>query len=169
MSRLTLFFMTFWCLHIAQAQVKTTFFSKGNSLDRIEFIKKYSKAKKIKNFPPFDAKEMIENDKQRIGETIPFRFGKGFDTNISLNDGEWIDIQGGRLWSMEFHSKGAYSINFVFNDFYLAEGAKLYATNESKTMLYGPVTNFNNTKNGHFLTDLIGGDRVTLYLFEPLN
>jgi hypothetical protein len=34
-------------------------------------------------------------------------------------------------------------------------------------MLYGPVTSKQNTKNGYFLTDLIQGDEVTLYLYEP--
>ena len=34
-------------------------------------------------------------------------------------------------------------------------------------MLYGPVTSKQNTKNGFFLTDLIIGDNVTIYIFEP--
>ncbi len=36
-------------------------------------------------------------------------------------------------------------------------------------MLYGPVTSKVNTEKGHFLTDLIKGDKVTIYLFEPSN
>jgi hypothetical protein len=68
---------------------------------------------------------------------------------------------------MEFQSEGAYSINFVFDNFYLPDSAKLYATNIDGTMLYGPVTSKQNTKNGYFLTDLIQGDKVIIYLFEP--
>lgn len=69
---------------------------------------------------------------------------------------------------MSFRSKKAYSLNFVFNNFFLAEGSILYIINEDETMLYGPVTPKNNPKNGNFLTDLIVGESVTIYLFEPL-
>ncbi len=34
-------------------------------------------------------------------------------------------------------------------------------------MLYGPVTSGQNTENGYFMTDVIQGDDVTIYLFEP--
>jgi len=68
---------------------------------------------------------------------------------------------------MEFISQGAYSINFVFDKFYLADNSQLYIVNSDGTMLYGPVTSEHNTKNGYFLTDLIQGDDVTIYLFEP--
>jgi hypothetical protein len=68
---------------------------------------------------------------------------------------------------MEFQSPGAYSINFVFDRFFLPDGAELYISNADGTMLYGPVMSKQNTKNGYFLTDLIQGDIVTIYLFEP--
>jgi hypothetical protein len=51
--------------------------------------------------------------------------------------------------------------------FFLSESAKLYITNTNGTMLYGPATSKQNTKNGYFLTDLIQGDDVTIYLYEP--
>jgi lysyl endopeptidase len=109
----------------------------------------------VKTFPAFDVQKLIDEDKSNKDLDIPFRFGKGFDTDITLNDGEWSNVEGGRLWSMEFQSKGAYSINFVFNQFYLPDGAELYISDALGTMLYGPVTSKQNTKNGFFLTDLV--------------
>lgn len=98
----------------------------------------------------------------------PFRFGKGFDAGISLMDGEWSNVDEGRLWSMEFQSNGAYSINFVFDQFFLSDSAKLYVTNTNGTILYGPVTSKQNTKNGYFLTDLIQGDDVIELVKDPI-
>lgn len=68
---------------------------------------------------------------------------------------------------MEFKAKEAYSINFIFSEFYLPKNAKLYITNSGGTILYGPVTIENNSENEIFLTDLIQGDNATIYLFEP--
>ena len=119
--------------------------------------------------PSFNKEQMLEEDKMNEGKDYPFRFGKGFDINLTLLDGTWSDVDGGYLWSLEFESSGAYSINFIFNNFYLPEGAYLYIGNTEGTMLYGPVTSKENTKEGLFLTDLIIGDKVTIYLFEPQN
>ena len=119
--------------------------------------------------PPLDIQKIASARQQEKDDNVPFRFGEGFDTHITLADGEWTDRESGRLWTMAIESKGAYSINFVFNDFHLPEGAELYISNEEGDMLYGPVTSKVNTENGHFLTDLIKGDKVTIYLFEPSN
>lgn len=156
-----------WGFFCAYGQVETKFFPKGDAFDQIRPIKDHPKANKRITLPSFDAQKLV--DEGKINENIdrPFRFGKGFDTEITLANGEWRNVDEGRLWSMEFQSHGAYSINFVFDQFFLSDSAKLYVTNADGTMLYGPVTSKQNTKNGYFLTDLIQGDDVTIYLFEP--
>jgi len=148
-------------------QVESRLFPNHNALDKISMAKNINRSPKIKKMPSFNKQVLLDEDVANEGLDIPFRFGKGFDTNITLSDGNWTEVENGRLWSMEFESQGAYSINFVFNDFYLPEGAELYITNKDETMLYGPVTSEQNTKNGFFLTDFIEGDNVTIYLFEP--
>ena len=120
--------------------METKYYPKGNAFEQEKHISEHPKANNIKKFPSFDVQKLIEEDKQNKGLDIPFRFGKGFDTKITLADGEWIDVEGGRLWSMGFRSEGAYSINFVFDGFYLPDSARLYAAAADGTMLYGPVT-----------------------------
>ena len=148
-------------------QVETKFFPNKDALSKIEKIKQHPKAQKTMKMPSFNKEALLEEDSKNNGKDVPFRFGKGFDVNVNLSDGMWAEVDSGRLWSMEFESSGAYSINFVFNDFHLSDGAYLYITNEENTTLYGPVTSKENTKDGYFLTDLIKGDKVTVYLFEP--
>ncbi len=154
-------------LQIAYGQVETRYFPEGKAFEQVKYISDHPNAIKTIEFPSFDIQKMIEEDEMTKELDVPFRFGKGFDTEITLADGEWMKVENGRLWSMGFFSKGAYSINFVFDGFCLSDSAILYVTNASGTMLYGPVTSKQNTKNGYFLTDLVQGDDVILYLYEP--
>jgi lysyl endopeptidase len=167
MKRIIFFIPFLLIVQIAKSQVETNIFPKKNAFEQVKHIKDHPNVSKTKKFPSFDSQKMIEEDKLTENLDIPFRFGKGFDVHITLDDGDWVDVEDGQLWSMEFKSEGAFSINFVFDQFYLPEGAELYITNFDGTMLYGPVTYKHNTKDGYFLTDLIQGDDVKIYLFEP--
>ncbi len=168
MKRILLFFLTISCGQLVLGQVETKFFPEGNSLEHIEFASKNQLPVKKNIMPSFDVSKMLEEDMEAKDMAVPFRFGKAFDTNINLSNGVWTNVDNGRMWSMGFQSKDAYSINFVFNDFYLPDGAQLFISNENGTMLYGPVTSIHNTGNGYFLTDLVESDDVIIYLFEPL-
>ena len=76
--------------------------------------------------PKFDIAAMLEEDEAVKGMDVPFRFGKGFDVNYTLNDGNWENTNNGRVWSLLFQSEGAYSINFIFSELFLPEGGELY-------------------------------------------
>ncbi|WP_102408594.1 trypsin-like serine peptidase [Parabacteroides bouchesdurhonensis] len=149
------------------SQVATTFFSNNKALSKVKSLKSGMSTQKVKIFPSVNVIQLLKEDAELEGLDVPFRFGEGFDTNMTLADGEWTDVDSGRLWMMKFKSAGAYSLNFVFRDFYLPEGAELYIANTEGSMLYGPVTSKENINEGTFLTDLVKGDEVTIYLFEP--
>ncbi len=119
--------------------------------------------------PSFDVSRLIKEDEQVKGKDVPYRFGKGFNVNISLNDGIWSKAGSGRAWSFAVASPSAYSLNFILDTLYLPKGAKLYIFNDNGTMIYGPVTAKQNITNGLFLTDLIKGDIAVFHLFEPAN
>jgi len=154
-------------IQVVKGQVETKFFPERDAFDQFKLIKDHPKANMTIKLPSFDAQKLVDEAKLNDRGDLPFQFGKGFDTEITLSDGEWTNVGNGRLWSMEFQSNGAYSINFVFDQFFLSDSAKLYVINVDGTMLYGPVTSKQNTKNGYFLTDLIQGDDVTIHLYEP--
>lgn len=78
--------------------------------------------------PTLNKEELIEEDlKDIIG--LPFRFGKSIEVDLDLSDGKWEEVEAGRVWSLEIHSPGALSLNFIFDRFNLAEGAELYMYN----------------------------------------
>lgn len=150
------------------AQVETRSFPNGNASDEVKVLQKRTKSSSKRQMPAFDVQEMLKEDLivDEMGDA-PYRFGKGFDVNYTLKDGSWSSAGDGRLWSMNIESQDAHSLNFVFNDFYLPEGAELYIVNAKGTVLYGPVTSKDIPESRFFLTDLIEGDNATIYLFEP--
>ncbi|MBA7534629.1 hypothetical protein ES705_26878 [subsurface metagenome] len=119
--------------------------------------------------PGFDINRLLEEDEAVKGMDIPYRFGKGFDVNYSFADGKWTNVDSGRVWLLRITSPGAYSLNFVMDELYIPEGAKLYIFSDDGSMVYGPVTSKQNLKKGLFITDLVKGESVILYLFERLN
>lgn len=87
--------------------------------------------------------------------------------DLDLSDGKWEEVEAGRVWSLEIHSPGALSLNFIFDRFNLAEGAELYMYNMQRDMVIGPITNEQNNKKERFATDIIRGETVILELYEP--
>lgn len=153
------------------AQVETRYFLKGDTIvSDVHKMIRQSKAAKVKVMPAFDLEKLRKEDDEMKGEDAPYRFGKGFDVSYTLSDGKWEYVEGGRLWSLSFESKDALSLNYIFDDFYLPDGASLYVENEDKTVLYGPVTSdMIIQKRSTFLTDVIAGEQSTIYLYEPEN
>ena len=124
------------------------------------------KDKKITRMPKFNLAQVLQEEQDNLSSVAP-RFGKGFKVDLKLKDGQWENVEGGRLWTLGISSENAYSINLIFNEFYLPKGAEFYMYNDENTMLYGPYTFSDNRKNGRLSTDLIKGASITLELFEP--
>lgn len=150
------------------AQVLT---QKTNSKTIEEQIKLSDKSNiDVLTMPGFDVKKLFEEDEINKGLELPYRFGYSFNVDYDMqNSGTWLQVNGGRVWSLKIVSKGAYSINLAFNKFYLPKDSRLYIHNEQKTVIQGPYTSKNNTKDGKLSSDLIEGSAIYLEYFEPDN
>ncbi|MFT5844728.1 MAG: V8-like Glu-specific endopeptidase, partial [Saprospiraceae bacterium] len=119
--------------------------------------------------PSFD--EIImrsEDDINNASKDVPFRFGKNFDVNLELSDGEWTDLPNGdRLWNLGIESIGAFSLNFLFSTFNLPEGGKLFIYNEDKSYKIGAFTSENNTPEKTLPTYPLPGERIIIEYYEP--
>ncbi len=153
------------CHSLSYSQVETHYLNKGEASKLIN--KPIRTISDVKVMPSFDLAQLEKEDAERDSTASMFRFGKPFDVSYTLVDGQWENVEGGRMWSMSFKSEGALSLNFVFNDFHLPEGAELYVMNKEESVLFGPVTKECTTDNGFFLTDIIKGDQASILLFEP--
>lgn len=114
------------------AQVLTRYYPNGDAIENVLnkdtigiggiddiLPEKLKTMRKMYRMEPFEVTKFIEEDKKLEGCDVPYRFGKGFETSYTLNDGIWTKTEKGRIWEITFRSEGAYSINFIFNSFHL--------------------------------------------------
>jgi len=120
---------------------------------------------------PVDVEAMLAQDDIEEQEGLPFRFGAPFDVNYGLqNSGEWQKLSDGSgIWRLRIVSEGAYSINLIYDNFYLPPGAKLYVYSEDREMTLGAFTDRNNKESGLFATAPVKGGDITVEYYEPSN
>lgn len=149
------------------AQVETNYYAK----DALKNIKEFNAHKYLNYFKTFPSikisNHQIEKSRPDTKNDSPLHYCTSLETNYSLSNGYWIDIDSGRLWFITFESYDANSLSFVFNNLHLSSGATLYIVNNEGTTLYGPVKNESVQNDRGFLTDVIDGSVVTIILFEP--
>jgi len=118
---------------------------------------------------PLDVEAMLVEDDIEEQEGLPFRFGAPYDVNYSLqNSGEWEKLSdGSAIWRLRIVSEGAYSINLIYDNFYLPPGGELFVYSEDREMVTGAFTNRNNKASGLFATAPVKGDDITIEYYEP--
>ncbi len=98
-------------------------------------------------------------------------FGYEYNVNININNSGTVDTlpDGSILWRLRVKSEKAYSLNFIFTNFHLSQGSRLFIYNSDRSVVLGAYTEKNNFINNKFSTELIQGDEVTFEYFEPKN
>ncbi|WP_179319899.1 T9SS type A sorting domain-containing protein [Winogradskyella helgolandensis] len=122
--------------------------------------------------PTFDLKALQDEDLiNDQNKSKPWRFGHDIYVDHNFNDvGEWTTLENGdRIWRMAYSSKGAYSLNFMFDVFKIPEGAKLYVYNKEKTDLLRPFTYHNNNPEEVLGTWLVEGSVAYIEYYQPAN
>jgi hypothetical protein len=119
--------------------------------------------------PHVDNDAMIARDQYTWKKKGPLMFGEKTDVDLGLdNSGSWQDLgNGDRIWNLGIRSSGAYSINLIFSEFLLPEGARVFIYNEEKTDFIGSFDHTNNKANGILATNLVRGEAVIIEYYEP--
>lgn len=120
--------------------------------------------------PPFDLKKIQEEDKKNEEKGVgPWRFGYEHQVDIDINThGNWTNLpDGSRFWLINIHSANAKTMNFVFDEFYIPEGGKLYFYNSDRTDLLGAYTHTQNREDKIFGSWLVDGDDIFIEYYEP--
>jgi lysyl endopeptidase len=121
--------------------------------------------------PVFDLEKQLDEDLiNRTNKVGPFRFGYEHITNYGLqNSGTWQTTDDGdKVWKIKFSSPGALSMNVIFNDFFIPNGASVHLYNKETDMVVGAYTAQNNNVNNMLGSDLIKGEAVVIEYFEPI-
>jgi len=95
----------------------------------------------VLTMPAFDKEKLLAEDETDKDLGLPYRFGYAHYVDYDMhNAGTWTETEEGRIWSLKIVSKGAFSINLAYSNFYLPENSQMFVYNETKTVLLGPIT-----------------------------
>ncbi|MHA3788215.1 T9SS type A sorting domain-containing protein [Flavobacterium hauense] len=120
--------------------------------------------------PEFDLAKLNEEDKiNDADKTKAWRYGYEFTVDHNLaNSGEWTTLANGdRIWRIRYTSAGAKTMNFLFSDYYMPAGAKVYLYNNDRTDLLGAYDAAQNNEKRELGTWLISGEDIWIEYFEP--
>ncbi len=120
--------------------------------------------------PAVDAAALIAEDEARYetGVKGPWRFG--FNHAVQVNSdahGAWTTLRNGdRVWRVAFACPGAFSINFRFSEFDIAERGRVFVYNAAGEHL-GAFTRASAMGSGILGVSQLPGDRITIEYHEP--
>lgn len=116
-----------------------------------------------------DVEPLIAEDLANASKDLPLRVGVSLDADITMqNAGTWTDLpMGARLWTLKVRVPGAKALTLGFEDFYLAEGSKLFFYNENRKQVLGAFTSENNLENRTFAIEQVQGEVVCIEYYEP--
>ena len=124
-----------------------------------------------KVLPSFDLNQVKSEDQINDSKPrTPWRFGYSHSVDYGFDDGQWTELENGdRIWRILISSPGALSLNFIFDDFYMPQGASMYLYNNDQSDLIGAYTSDQNQESGMLGTWLVKGEKVWIEYYEPLN
>ena len=116
---------------------------------------------------PANIQQLAENQVVIKGEAL--RFAHPFFVELTPdNSGEWTtNNDGTRIWRLGIRSKGAYSINLIFDYFTLAPGASVYVFDPIQSLVLGAFTHLNNQPSANLAIAPIPGDELIVELHIP--
>lgn len=122
--------------------------------------------------PAFDLQQIQQED--AINDPAwdrPWRFGYSHTTALNLqNSGTWQQLPNGdRLWRIELHSPNALTMNVVFDDYRLPDGATIYLYNPVTRQYFGAYTSTNNNPERVLGSTIVDGEDLVIEYFEPAN
>jgi hypothetical protein len=120
------------------------------------------------SMPSINVQAYIVED-EGAPKDLPYRFGAPFEVALNLgNSGTWTTgANGDRVWRLRIESAGAYSINLLYDQFIMPDGAQLFIYNDNYEYVIGAFTSRNNKLDGTFATQPVPGDAATLEYMEP--
>ncbi|MGB0933234.1 MAG: T9SS type A sorting domain-containing protein [Lishizhenia sp.] len=121
--------------------------------------------------PAVNVQEQLDIDAQNKanGYDKILRFGYEHHVQIDvLENGNTInDGLGGIITQYGVECPEALSVNLIFDEFELADGAELFIYNSDKSQFIGAHTSENNNVAKVLGTDLIKGSKIIIELYEP--
>ena len=126
----------------------------------------------FKTMPSFDLKAQLQQDSIEFnGLKNSNRFAYKFMTDYTpYNSGIHYTLNDGtKIWRLGIRSKDAVSINLLFSEYELPEGARLFIYDPLQNQIKGSFTHQNNSEKGILPIAPIYGDELIIEYQEPAN
>lgn len=113
--------------------------------------------------------EAIEANNSTDNQLKSFRFAHAFQVNINAeNSGRWYSTNATyNVWKLKIQSAQAKSLNLIFSNFQLPEGARLFIYSEKNNQYLGAYTAQNNKVSGKFAVAPLAGDEIIIQYEVP--
>lgn len=124
----------------------------------------------VERMPEVDVAPLMAEDEARLaqGNKGPYRFGYNHSVHLGMdNSGAWDVLPNGdRLWRLALECPGALSVNFVFDEYVVPEGARVFVYNDAGEVL-GAFTAQSNPGHTELGVTQLSGERITVEYHEP--
>lgn len=99
---------------------------------------------------------------------MPWRYGYIHYVDVSIEEGRMTELPNGdRVWQLMVESKGAQTLNFTFDKYFLVPGATVFVYTPNYDRVLGSFTYENNKDHGFLTTTLMQSDKAIIELYEP--
>jgi lysyl endopeptidase len=117
---------------------------------------------------PVKNEELMREEKSVTNHLKSFRFAKSFTVDINpSNSGIWKNSGNQKIWCVGIRSRGAYSLNLIFDKMILPVGASLFIYTPDHSKISGAFTSKNEQTSGYFTIYPIPGDEIVIEYNEP--
>lgn len=120
--------------------------------------------------PPFDLAEQLRIDSLEATDLRSgFRFAYKFMTDYTPeNSGIRFTLPDGtKVWRLGIRSEGALSINIMFSEYHLPEGARVFLYNSDQSEVLGSFNHLNNSERGILPVAPVQGNELIVEYQEP--
>ncbi len=132
--------------------------------------KSTSSNKKVELVVPEESLNRAMKSNESRDELKPFVFALSIPVSFTPeNSGDWYYYDDYNVWQLAIHSEGAKSINLIFDNFHIPDGARLFLFSEDKEDILGAFTSSNNKDSRVFATSPVVGENLIIQYEEPVN
>ena len=117
---------------------------------------------------PVDNAQLLIEEQSDPKNLKSFIFAKSFKVDISPDySGRWEVNSDMKIWRVGLRSKGAWSLNLIFDKMIIPRGASLFIYSKDHLKILGAFTSDNEQSSGYFSTYPIAGDEIVVEYNEP--
>lgn len=133
-------------------------------------LKKASHSIPVIDMDPVDNQQLLADEPLDTQHLKSYIFARNFNVNISPESSGLWEMNGDmKVWRLGLRSKGAWSLNLIFDKMIIPQGASLFIYSKDWSKVLGAFTSKNEQSSGYFATYPIAGDEIVVEYNEPVS